>query len=85
MTVSLLDQEDKGRAAVHILSYIPVRKSATIDIVEERTVLYNVTLKLELPKAFSSARLVPENIPLPMENGTVTIPEINGYAIVELS
>lgn len=85
MTVSLLDQEDKGRAAVHILSYIPVRKSATIDIVEERTVLHNVTLKLELPKAFSSARLVPENIPLPMENGSVTIPEINGYAIVELS
>ncbi|MBR5742858.1 MAG: beta-galactosidase trimerization domain-containing protein, partial [Clostridia bacterium] len=64
MTVSVLDQPEEGRTNLHILSYIPVRKSATIDVVEERTVLRNVTLKLRIPRKFTKARLVPEDVPL---------------------
>ena len=63
---------------------MPVRKSATIDIIEERTVLRNVTVKVNIPRQFTQARLVPEDIPLEVKDGSVTIPEINGYAIVEL-
>ena len=84
MTVSVLDQPEEGRTNLHILTYIPVRKSATIDIVEERTVLRNVTLKVHIPREFTKARLVPEDVPLEVKDGAVTIPEINGYAIVEL-
>ena len=84
MTVSVLDQADKGRTNLHILSYIPVRKSATIDIIEERTVLRDVTVTFDLPRKVTSARLVPENVPLKLDGNSVTIPEINGYAIVEL-
>ncbi len=84
MTISVLDQPEKSRTNLHILSYVPVRKSATIDIIEERTVLRNVTVKVNIPRKFTEARLVPENIPLEIKNGAVTIPEINGYAIVEL-
>lgn len=85
MTVSVLDQPEQNRTNLHILSYIPVRKSMDIDIIEERTVLRQVTISVELPRKFTSARLVPESIPLKIENGSLTIPEINGYAIVELS
>ncbi len=85
MTVSVLDQPEQNRTNLHILSYIPVRKSIEIDIIEERTVLREVTVSVEVPRKFTSARLVPENISLQVENGSVTIPEIDGYAIVELS
>lgn len=84
MTVSVLDQPEENRTNLHILSYVPVRKSATIDIIEERTVLRNVTVNVNIPRKFTEARLVPENIPLEVKDGAVTIPEINGYAIVEL-
>lgn len=84
MTVSVLDQPEEARTNLHILTYVPVRKSATIDIIEERTVLRNVTVKVNIPRNFTEARLVPENIPLEIKDGAVTIPEINGYAIVEL-
>ncbi len=84
MTVSVLDQPQEGRTALHLLSYVPVRKSATIDIVEERTVLRNVTLEVTIPRPFTAARLVPENIPLEVSGNSFTVPEINGYAIVEL-
>ena len=84
MTVSVLDQPEEGRTNLHILSYIPVRKSATIDIIEERTVLRNVTLKINIPRKFTKARLVPEDVPLEVKDGSVTVPEIDGYAVVEL-
>ncbi|MCL2834304.1 MAG: beta-galactosidase trimerization domain-containing protein [Treponema sp.] len=109
MTVSILDQPQKMRYTVHLLSYIPVRKSAAIDIIEERTKLYGITLRLNLPKPVKKALLVssgpdcppaseqPVTVPpaseppasaqaneLALTNGAVTVPEIDGYAILEL-
>jgi hypothetical protein len=85
MTVSLLDQPEKGRVCAHILTYVPVRKSATIDIIEERTKLTNVELEFNLPHGIASALLVPEGTPLVISNGRVIVPEIDGYAIIELT
>ena len=59
---------------------IPVRKSATRDIIEERTIQRNVTVTFNIDRKVTMARLVPENIPLKLEGNSVTIPEINGYA-----
>ncbi len=84
MTVSLLDQPQRKCLNVHILSYIPVRKSATIDIIEERIKAYNVTLELQLPYDIKSAKLVPQNQELKLENGKIMVPEVDGYSIVEL-
>lgn len=83
--VSALDQPEMNRTNIHILSYIPVRKTATIDIVEERTLARNVTLTLNLPREFTRARLVPQDIPLAIDGNRVTVPEIDGYAIIELT
>lgn len=85
MTVSVLHQPEQNRYTMHLLSYIPVRKSATIDLIEERTVVNNVELKLNLPADIKSARLVPEDIALNFQNGKLSIPQVNGYAIVELN
>jgi len=85
MTVSLLDQPEQNRVTAHLLSYIPVRKSANIDIIEERTILYDVQLQLGLPNSVvESARLVPDNIPLVVKDNAVIVPKVDGYAIVEL-
>ena len=84
MTVSLLEQAEQKRFTAHLLSYIPVRKSATIDIIEERTVLHDVMLEFKLPNEIKSAKLVPENIQLAVQNGKITVPKVDGYAIVEL-
>jgi len=85
LSVQLLDQKEQSRVCAHILSYIPVRKSVDFDIIEERTVVNNLTLHFNLPHGFTAARLVPENIPLCVEDNCVTIPSVNGYAIVELT
>ena len=83
--VSLLDQPALNRTCAHVLTYVPVRKSATIDIIEERTVVNDLTLTLNIPRAFTRARLVPEGVELPVKDGRVTLPRVDGYAIVELS
>ena len=85
VTVSLLDQPQHHRTCAHILSYVPVRKSATIDIVEERTQARDLHLTLHIPRGFTRARLVPEDIPLAVEGESVTVPCVDGYAIVELT
>lgn len=84
MTVSLLDQPEKSRINAHILSYIPVRKSASIDIIEERTKLYNIEIEFNLPYKIKTATLVPDGTPLKITGSKLTIPEVDGYAVIEL-
>ena len=83
VSVNLLRKD--GKTYAHILTYIPVRKSATIDIVEERTPVRDLTLTFTLPEGFASARLVPEDIPLAVNGTSVTVPLVDGYGIIELA
>lgn len=85
MTISALLQPELRRINLHMLTYIPVRKSASIDIIEERTTVRNVTVRFNLPEKILSARIVPEDIPLEIKDSGITVPQIDGYAIVELS
>ena len=86
MTVSILDQPDRNRISVHVLCYIPIRKSATIDIIEEPTYLKDILFDFNInEKPIKSARLVPDNVFLDVVENSVTLPEMNGYAIIELA
>ena len=85
LSVQLLRQPAQNRYTLHLLSYIPVRKSAQIDIIEERTPAYAVNVTLSLPEAIRAARLVPEDVPLAVKNSKLTVPKIDGYAIIELT
>ncbi|MGI6239030.1 MAG: alpha-amylase family protein [Christensenellales bacterium] len=82
MTVSLLQKE--GAVYAHILSYIPVRKSATIDIIEERTMLRDIGMTFDLPDGVQTARVAPGGAELAVTGGRVVVPEIDGYCILEL-
>jgi len=85
MKVHLMQQPEKGRIIAHLLSYIPVRKSATIDIIEERTTLRHVRLEFCLGKDIKSAKIVPDGTPLKLEGNAIVVPKVDGYTIVELS
>ncbi len=85
VSVQLLAQPEHARVCVHILTYIPVRKSATIDIVEERTPVRDLVLTLNIPVGFTKARMVPEGVELAVSGQQVKVPLVDGYGIVELS
>ena len=82
LTVNLLEFENMY--CVHLLSYVPVRKCKNIDIIEERTVLYDVELSFHLPKQIKSATIVPENICLEIKDNKIVVPKIDGYTIIKL-
>jgi hypothetical protein len=84
VTISLLHQPEKHRINVHVLTYIPVRKSATIDIIEERTKVAGLTLTLNLPYDIKTANIVPQGESLSIKDQQITIPEVNGYCVIEL-
>jgi hypothetical protein len=85
LQMTLLEQEDKSRYALHVLSYVPVRKCTDFDVIEERTKAYDLTVELHLPHAVKSARLVPENIPVEVVDGKIRLDRVDGYQIVELN
>ena len=84
----LNEQTEENRYVLHALHYIPERKSAEIDVVEDIIDLYNTNVTLRLPHAVRTARQVPEGRPLDLrqkEGGVqLTIPRIHGHSMVEL-
>ncbi len=76
----------RGRVLVHLLSYAPIRRTRTIDIVEEPVVLREVVVRLRADKAPRQVYLAPQRTEVAFEfaNGFVqfTVPEVNGYQVV---
>ncbi len=85
LQASILEQPEKNRYTLHILTYIPVRKCTQFDLIEERTPALDFDVKLNLPKKLKSARLVPENIPINVNDGVIHFDKVCGYSIVELN
>lgn len=76
----------KGRVIAHLLSYAPIRRTRTIDIVEEPIVLRQVNLQVRTGKQPRQVYLAPQRTDLPFEFADdvvwITVPEINGYQVV---
>ncbi len=76
---------------LHILSYIPERRTKTIDIVDTRLPLHNANVKLRLDEHSEITRVYSlrtgTTYPFTVEDGyiCITIPEINGYECVVFS
>ncbi len=66
------------RTIVHVLSFVPARRTPTLDIVEEPTPLVNAKLSLMLPRAPEQVTLQPVGEALPFEY-------VNGRAVVSLT
>ncbi|MEM8783569.1 MAG: alpha-amylase family protein [Planctomycetota bacterium] len=87
--VTVNEQVEKSRYAMHLQHYIPERRGDAFDTVEDVIPLYDLTLALRLPKPVASAQLVPGGIPLDLQHDadavTLTVPKLEGHQIVELS
>lgn len=85
VSVQLLEQPEKKRYALHVLSYVPVRKSASIDIIEERTSVKDLKVVVNTDKTITGVKVVPDGERLEFHDNTFIIPECNGYTIIELT
>jgi hypothetical protein len=74
------------RHIVHLLGYAPVRRTQTLDIVEEPSLVKDLTVSLSLSKAPRKVLLQPTGMSLPFryKNGRaeVVLPELNGHAML---
>lgn len=88
LLVTLNEQVKENRMILHLLHYIPERRSQDIDIIEDVIPLYNLKVSLRLPQSVKSISCVPQNENLKFEvvNNRIefTVPSVNGHQMVEL-
>lgn len=74
---------------LHVLWYIPEKKSEDLEIVEDVFPYYNLVMELITKKVITSVKMVPNNEHIPftqVRNKLMfTIPKINGHCMVEIS
>ena len=82
-------QKSSDSYILHLLHYIPEKKSEEIEIVENKIPLYNLTVKLNLNYKIESVKMVPQEKELEFEYKNskieITIPKIDGHQIIQLS
>ncbi|WP_026574257.1 alpha-amylase family protein [Bacillus sp. UNC438CL73TsuS30] len=84
--VTINKQEDRG--IIHLLHYIPERRSQQIEVIEDVIPLYNIKLSVHLPNTIAVIQSVPEGVSLDFveKNGRIefTLPKLNGHQMIEL-
>lgn len=89
LEAELTAQEKEERLVLHLLHYIPERRSEYIDTVEDVIPLYHIRIAVRSKKRIAKVCMVPENAVLPytQENGYVKfeVPRIEGHEMIELS
>ena len=63
--VSLLHQPEENRYVAHLL-YGPPLKRGRCEVIEDLPELFDVKVRLRLPKPVKSLRLIPDNTELPL-------------------
>lgn len=87
---TLMRQADPDRRIVHLLHYMPERRAANYDIIEESIPLHDIPVAVRSDATLTQAKLVPQDQPLELANdgGGVyrfTVPALHGHQMVELS
>lgn len=81
-------QAAEKRWVLHLLHYVPVRRGADFDVVEDVIPLFDVKVSVRSPGRVKAARLVPDGPDLEVRRrrGWVefTVPEVRGHQMVEL-
>ncbi|MEM1027298.1 MAG: beta-galactosidase trimerization domain-containing protein, partial [Planctomycetota bacterium] len=89
LIVTINDQPNESRYALHLQHYIPERRGDAFDTVEDVIPLHDLELTINTPKQFRSARLVPSGESLNIDNRgdgqILTIDRLDGHQIIELS
>ena len=89
LEVMLNEQASESRLVLHLLHYIPIRRSAQIDIIEDIIPLFDIPISVRAGKAITGVNLVPEGDALTFArvDGRIqfTVPRINGHQMIELN
>ena len=88
LEVMINEQVAQKRQVLHLLHYIPIRRSREIDIIEDVIPIYDVPVSVRADAAIASVKLAPEGDSLEFERigGRIvfTVPEVNGHQMIEL-
>jgi hypothetical protein len=89
MLTTINEQAGQKRWVVHLLHYIPERRSATMDIIEDVIPLYNIKLQVRAGKKITSVECVPQGLELSFNEQDASVeflvPEIRGHQMVALN
>ncbi len=92
LIVTINEQAEESRYALHLQHFIPERRGDAFDTVEDIIPLYDLTLTLRTPRTIKSAKAVPTSAkknPVTMTTqGDVTqinVAKLEGHQIIELS
>ncbi len=89
VVATLNKQKAEKRLALHLLHYIPERRSQHFDTIEDIIPLYNLHVSIKAPGKVKSVRCVSEDMPVDftVNKGRVefTLPKLEGHQIIELA
>ena len=82
------EQASQNRLVAHILHYIPERRGADFDVIEDVIPVYDVGISIRTEKGPNHVSCVPEgeSLEFAYQNGRVTfvIPKVEGHQMVEI-
>lgn len=84
--ITVTRQEPEQRTMVHVLHYIPERRAARLDTIQDRIPLHNVRVALRCDATPSQVYSAPDGAQLSCKwndgYAEVTLPVVDGYAVV---
>jgi len=87
LLVTVNEQSSENRWVVHLLHYIPERRSQQIDTIEDVIPLYNLKISIKSPK-IKTVKCVPEQELLPFtrnnERVEFILPQLVGHQMIAL-
>jgi Hypothetical glycosyl hydrolase 6/Beta-galactosidase trimerisation domain len=88
LQVTLTEQATHGRWVLHLLHFIPERRSDLLDVIEDVIPLFKIKIEVRVPRPVRAVTLVPEDASLAfrMEDAysVFEVERIDGHAMVSL-
>ena len=89
LEVTLNEQPAQNRLVLHLLHYIPIRRSRQIDIIEDIIPIYDIPVSICADNSIKSVKLSPSGASLDFNtsDGRIhfNVPVVNGHQMVELN
>jgi hypothetical protein len=89
LQVTLTQQSSQSRWILHLLHFIPERRSEELDVIEDVIPLFEVKVKVKAPAPLRDVKVIPEEAALAFraeESYTVfEVQRIDGHAMVSLT
>jgi hypothetical protein len=88
LQVTVTDQPDHNRWVLHLLHFVPERRSQELDVIEDVIPLFNVNFLIRTPRPVREAVIVPEGVSVPFRYEDqyllLQVPRIDGHAMLSL-